>query len=55
MQDMLESTKSIRMETLLQLDLGQKLGQLRAIPVKIGGNDRVFLAGIAHILTWIRP
>mgnify|MGYP001210656965 CR=1 FL=1 len=44
MQDMLESTKSIRMETLLQLDLGQKLGQLRAIPVKIGGNDRVFLA-----------
>jgi hypothetical protein len=36
--------KSIRMETVVELSVDQKLGQLRSVPVQIGSGTRAFLA-----------
>ncbi|MFE5324360.1 hypothetical protein ACFQ88_37485 [Paenibacillus sp. NPDC056579] len=38
------SDKQIRLETVLELPLGQKLGQLRCCPVQLGSRNRAFLA-----------
>jgi hypothetical protein len=38
------SVQTTQLEKVLELSLGQQLGQLRAIPVRTGGGDATFLA-----------
>ncbi|MEK3914564.1 hypothetical protein [Paenibacillus sp. FSL H7-0331] len=41
---MANSTVQVKLEKVLELSLGQNLGQLRAIPVQLGGGQKAFLA-----------
>ncbi|TDF96152.1 polysaccharide lyase 11 [Paenibacillus piri] len=41
---MVNSTKQVKLEKVMELSVGQKLGQLRAIPVQLGGGKQAFLA-----------
>jgi hypothetical protein len=39
-----QTGSSVRLESLVELSLGQKLGQLRTVPVRLGNGDRGILA-----------
>lgn len=41
---MSNQTKQVRLESVLELSVGQKLGQLRAVPVRLGEGKKAFLA-----------